>query len=243
MKPVYKGRVLSIKYPICDMGGESVSTAGERAYEVIRAGILSGQFQPGRRLKEEELTELCDVSRTPVREALRRLAVEGLVSVTPNAGAQVNIITPAELEEIYILRAMLESHAAERAAQNLTPEAIARLTALATEMERTELEPPEVVNRDFTPANTEFHKIIMDAAMSPRLSAMASLVVELPLILRTLSRYSDTDRRRSMAHHRELIDAFLAKDGAWAGSVMKTHIRAAFQALVRGDPPPSVRPL
>ncbi len=203
---------------------------------MIRAGILSGQFQPGARLKEEELTDLCEVSRTPVREALRRLAVEGLVSVTPNAGAQVNIITPAELEEIYVLRAMLESHAAERAARHLTPEAIERLKALAGEMERTVLEPPEIINRDFAPANSEFHKIILDAAMSPRLSAMASLVVELPLILRTLSRYSDEDRRRSMAHHRELIEAFCAKDGAWAAAVMKSHIHSAFQALVRNDP-------
>jgi DNA-binding GntR family transcriptional regulator len=118
----------------------------------------------------------------------------------------------------------------------LTPDAIARLKALATEMERTALAPPEVVNRDFTPANSEFHKIILDAAMSPRLSAMASLVVELPLILRTLSRYSPEDRARSMAHHRELIDAFVAKDGVWASAVMKSHIHAAFQALVRGDP-------
>jgi len=220
------------------MVGCNVSTAGERAYEVIRGGILSGQFQPGARLKEEELTDLCEVSRTPVREALRRLAVEGLVTVTPNAGAQVNIITPAELEEVYVLRAMLESHAADRAAQNLTPDAIERLKALADEMERTVLEPPEVINRDFAPANSEFHKIILDAAMSPRLSAMASLVVELPLILRTLSRYSDQDRRRSMAHHRELIEAFSAKDGAWAAAVMKSHIHAAFQALVRGDSSP-----
>jgi len=220
-----------------------VSTAGERAYDIIRSGIVSGRFGPGSRLKEEELTEVCDVSRTPVREALRRLAVEGLVSVTPNAGAQVRTISPGELEEIYTLRAMLEAHAAERAADNLTPEAIDRLGALACEMERTMLAPPDIINRDFTPANAEFHKIILDAANSPRLSAMAALVVELPLILRTLSRYSVEDRQRSMAHHRELIDAFLVKDGPWAGSVMKTHIRAAFQALVRGDPPPSVRPL
>ena len=67
-----------------------VSTAGGKAYDLIRSAILSGEFSPGRRLKEEELTTLCEVSRTPVREALRRLALEGLVVVTPNAGAQVS---------------------------------------------------------------------------------------------------------------------------------------------------------
>ncbi len=66
-----------------------MSTAGGRAYEIIRRSVLDGRFPPGARLKEEELTAMCGVSRTPVREALRRLAVEGLVVVTPHQGAQV----------------------------------------------------------------------------------------------------------------------------------------------------------
>jgi DNA-binding GntR family transcriptional regulator len=214
----------------------ALSTAGGRAYEIIREAILSGRFLPGHRLKEEELTTLCQVSRTPVREALRRLGVEGLVVVTPNAGAQVNILAPTELEEIYALRAMLEGYAAERAARNLTPEAIERLKSLASEMERVVLTDQENINRDFTPANSEFHKIILDCAMSSRLSSMASLVIEVPLTLRTLSRYSNEDRLRSMRHHRELIEAFEAHDGIWASSVMKSHVHAAFQALIRSSP-------
>ena len=77
-----------------------MSTVSALAYKVIRALILEGRFTPGERLKEEELTDLCGVSRTPVREALRRLALEGLVVLTPHQGAQVAEINEIELQEI-----------------------------------------------------------------------------------------------------------------------------------------------
>ncbi len=210
-----------------------VSTAGGKAYDLIRSAILSGEFSPGRRLKEEELTTLCEVSRTPVREALRRLALEGLVVVTPNAGAQVSETSPGELAEVYALRAMIEGHAAERAASRIDAGALARLRELAGEMEGSLGLAAEAFSREFAAVNAEFHRIILDAAMSPRLSAMAALVVELPLTRRTLALYSHDDLIRSMGHHRELVDAFEARDCAWAASVMKSHIHAAHQALVR----------
>ena len=94
----------------------------------------------------------------------------------------------------------------------------------------------------FTPANAEFHKIILTAAMSPRLSAMAALVIELPLTLRTLNRYTESDRRRSLRHHRELIDALEMRDGPWASSVMRSHVNAAYTALVRGALPKADTP-
>jgi len=212
-----------------------VSSAGARAYESIKEGIISGRFQPGERLKEDELTALCRVSRTPVREALQRLAAEGLVVVTPNAGAQVAAVNSLELEEIYVLRAMIEGYAARRAAANISPDDIERLKILASRMERAVEAGGEAMQATFTAANAEFHHIILDAAKSARLTAMATLVVELPLTLRTFARYSESDRRRSLRHHRELIDAFECRDGAWASSVMESHIHAAFRALVRSE--------
>jgi DNA-binding GntR family transcriptional regulator len=212
-------------------------SAGARAYQTIKDDILAGRFAPGERLKEDDLTARCKVSRTPVREALRRLGAEGLVRMTPNAGAQVAVLEPRDLEEIYALRAMIEGHAARRAAAHVGPEEIARLTILAEEMEAAVAAGGgEALGRRFTPANAEFHRIILDAAMSPRLSAMAALVIELPLTLRTLARYSDADRRRSLRHHRELIDALGAHDGEWAASVMMSHVHAALRALLRSGP-------
>ncbi len=216
-----------------------VSTAGGKAYDLIRSAILSGEFSPGHRLKEEELTTLCEVSRTPVREALRRLGLEGLVVVTPNAGAQVSDTSPGELAEIYALRAMIEGHAAERAASLIDAAALAKLRELATQMEGLLGLVAQEFSREFAAANSEFHRIILDSALSARLSAMSALVVELPLTRRTLELYSRNDLVRSMGHHRELVDAFEARDGAWAASVMRSHIHAAYQALVRAATPAS----
>ncbi len=212
-----------------------MSTASAKAYDFIRSAVLQGRFPPGMRLKEEELTGLCGMSRTPVREALRRLSIEGLVVATPHQGAQVAKMGEEELAEIYALRAMIEAHAAGRAAARITPEALDRLRALAVEMEAVveEALTGDDLNARFTPANSEFHTIIIDAAASPRLAVMGSLVIETPLIFRTLARYSKPELRRSMHHHRELIAAFESRDEDWARSVMRSHIYAAAHAVIR----------
>jgi DNA-binding GntR family transcriptional regulator len=209
-----------------------VSTAGVRAYDHIRSLIIEGRVAPGERLKEEELTESCGVSRTPVREALRRLATEGLVVVTPNQGAQVAMLGSAELEEIYALRAMIEGHAAARAARRITPEQIVELKRLASLMEAA-VESRSNLDQTFLPSNSAFHHLILDIAGSPRLRAMASLVVEIPLMVRTLARYSEAELQRSIQHHRELIAAFESGDEAWARSTMQSHVLSASHAVVR----------
>ena len=211
-----------------------MSTVSARAYEMVRSLIIEGRFRPGERLKEDELTALCDVSRTPIREALRRLAVEGLVVILPNQGAHVADMDPGEIDEIYALRAMIESHAARRAATRLTPAALDRLNELAAEMEAVVARGGAVVQESFPVLNGEFHRLILDAADSPRLSVMAGMVVEIPLVLRTLARYSDKELERSQHHHRELIAAFEARDVEWASAVMRSHIQAASHAVVRG---------
>ena len=209
-----------------------MSKAAAQAYERIRNLIVEGGAIPGARLKEEELTDLCGVSRTPVREALRRLAAEGLVVVSPNHGAQVAALAAEELAEIYALRAMLEGHAAARAATRMTPETLAELKRLAAEMEAAIAGRADFENA-FLAINSEFHRLILEAADSPRLTAMAAMVVEIPLIVRTLSRYSAHDFKRSVQHHRELIDAFEAGDGDWARSTMASHVLAASHAVMR----------
>ncbi len=208
-------------------------TASSRAYQTIREMIFAGRFEPGERLKEDDLTSLCGVSRTPVREALRRLATEGLVIDNPHHGVQVAVVQVADLEEIYTLRAMVESHAAMRAATRISPDQIERLKTLAAIMEDAIEEGEEADQLRFIPANAEFHRCIWEAALSPRLAHMAALVVELPLTVRTFSSYSADDRRRSAVHHRDIIAAFEARSPEWASSVMSSHIHAAFQALAR----------
>jgi len=207
-----------------------MSSATLRAYEIIKSGIVEGRFAPGQRLKEEELTLVCDVSRTPVREALRRLASEGMARLLPMHGAQVAPMGVRDLRELYELRAMIEGKAAALAAYQMSVENLEALSRLADEMEAAAAAREPAALR-IAAANAEFHRRIINAGGSGRLEIMARSVVEAPLTVRTFERYHDAQLQRSMRHHRELIDAFSARDPDWACGVMTSHIRAAFHTV------------
>ena len=99
-----------------------MSKAATKAYDAIRARILSGELAPGSHLKEEELAEFCGVSRTPLRDALRSLAADFYVSTVPNHGTFVSDWSVADIDDIFTLRGMLEGYAAQRAASRVTRE-------------------------------------------------------------------------------------------------------------------------
>lgn len=205
--------------------------AGERAYEAIRNGIATGAYKPGMHMRAGDLADTLGISRTPVREALRRLSAEGLVEFFANRGAYVTRWSQSDVDEVFGLRVVLESYAAELAATRLTGQQIDELSRLAGRMES--LADPGG-GRDLggiSVLNGEFHRVIMTAAANRRLAAMIAGVVELGLVARTFSVYSGADLARSMAHHRELIAAFSVRDQVWAASIMRSHIRNAHQAF------------
>ena len=210
-----------------------MSKASAAAFETIKAEIIRGRFLPGQRLKEDELTALCAVSRTPVREALRRLANEGFVTLIPNQGALVALMGASELADLYELRALVESYGAARAAVRISPAELVELKSLAGQIEDCARSPGALPVEDLATANTAFHRIILKAAASARLEAVAQIVIEAPLALRTLIRYSPDELARSIIHHRELIAAFEARDPEWARAVMLSHIKAANHVLIR----------
>lgn len=205
--------------------------AAHQAYESIRNLILDGSYRPGEKLSEEELAARLGVSRTPVREAVRRLHAEGLVEWAANRGATVPEWSERDLEEIFELRALLESYGAELAATRITPEEIARLRELSAEMERHAASGDPGRADRIAVCNAEFHDIVLRAGRNHRLSALLGAVVQTPLVYRTFRRYDEAALSRSMAHHRELVDAFESGDRAWAGSVMRAHILAARATL------------
>lgn len=215
--------------------------AVDRVYARLRADILDGVHPPGARLGEVELAATTGSSRTPVREALRRLEVEGLVEVLPHRGARVPDWTPEDLEEIYDLRMLLESAAARRAATRVAAADVDRMDELCRLMEAA-VEPGAGQDLDrVAELNAEFHDIVRAAASSGRLVSMLNAVVQLPLVMRTFHRYSPADLARSSAHHRELAAALRARDGTWAESVMRAHVLAAKAVLLRAARTPDDR--
>jgi DNA-binding GntR family transcriptional regulator len=200
----------------------------ESAYERLRGQILSGELVHGERLAEEEIAENLGISRTPVREALRRLASEGLVDVAPNRGASVARWESADLKEIFDLRAILESYATQRAALRAGSGVIEVLSDVCQEMEDifANLDGPRSL-RSLAERNRRFHHTIIEAAESPRLNSMIDSLTHVPVVMQTFSQYSTHALARSLQHHREIVDAMRAQDAEWASSVMRAHILAA----------------
>lgn len=218
-----------------------MGNATERAYETIRTAILEGTFPPGARLKETELVAFCGVSRTPVREALRRLAAEDFVVVQRNQGAQVKSWSAADLDELFSLRALLEGHAAARAASRISPPELARIATAVQEMsavlERGMSQKKKAA--EFLRLNGKVHEGIWLASGSERLVSMLRHLVEQALMAHTAARFSLARVAQSHHHHEELLQALSAGDPAWAEAIMRNHIHAARHALAPavGAPP------
>lgn len=211
-----------------------MAAAVERAYLTIREGIVSGAYAPGAHLTAQGLAGASGISRTPVREAMRRLHAEGLISFIPNRGAFVTRLDERDVVKIYDLRVVLEGYAAETAAREASPAQIADLEALARVM--TAVGDSDI--DQIAGLNNDFHKRIVLAAANPRLEASLASIVEAPLVLRTFRRYSPGELRRSVSQHLELVEAISARDGLWARSVMTSHILAGRNALLRSLEPP-----
>ena len=213
-----------------------MSRASEQAYAMIRADLLSGALRPGEQLTEDRLAQITGVSRTPVREAVRRLEAELLLVRSDTKRLFVADWSRDDVEEMFTLRQMLECHAAERAATRFSREQIAELEAVNGAL-RAAIEQPEPDVALFLDCNRAFHDAIIDAAHSPRLAQLLGRLVEAPVVLRTARTYSPEDLHQSARDHDELIAAFAARDPDWARAVMGSHLRRAFHAFARAVGP------
>lgn len=213
-----------------------MSRASEQAYAKIRAHLLSGAVKPNEQLTEDRLAQITGVSRTPVREAVRRLEDELLLVRSDTKRLFVADWSRDDIEEMFTLRQMLECHAAERAARRLSRAQIGALEELNRDLKAAiEQTPPDVAR--FLDANRAFHEVIIDAAQSPRLGQLLPKLVEAPVVLRTARTYSSDDLRQSARDHDELIAAFAAHDPDWARAVMGSHLRRAFHTFARAVGP------
>ena len=206
-----------------------MSSASDRAYAGIRDLILSGEMPAGAPLGEEALAQRCGVSRTPVRDALRRLEAELLVQRTDSQRCFVAEWSLDDVGDTFELRAMTEGLAARRAAERMEPARLDELRAchavIAAAIERSDLD-----ISGFLEANRRFHTLIVESAGSPRLAALLGTLVEQPIVWRTAHQYGREELQRSHREHSELIAAFERGDGQWAADIMSAHIRRAFHA-------------
>lgn len=194
------------------------------AVDAIRALILGGAYKPGQKLGEVELAERLAVSRTPVREALRRLAADGLVEHVPNKGARVVDYSAEELEHLFTLRAHVEGLAARSAAEAMSPSEIDALEDIAEEIALYALPGPARDLDRVYGLNAAFHQALAAGTGSAALRSTIDSLFHTTARLRTLRGFDESAVRRSVNHHLEIVAALRARDGYWAESVMRAHL-------------------
>lgn len=193
----------------------------ESVTEVLRDGILEGSLRPGQRLGQVKLAEELGVSRIPLRDALRRLEAEGLVTIDRRRGARVSSLTAADVQEVYEMRMMLEAECARRAISSLEDDDVERLVELSLEMDRLATDPIEGPQ-----ARWEFYSELYALAERPRMRAtilvLRALVVRYHLL-------TDSGHHRD---HEELRSCIRERDGERAAEMIRAHLDTARQDLI-----------
>lgn len=206
-----------------------MSRASDRAYDRIKSMILQGELLPGAQIREENLAETCGVSRTPVRDALRRLESQAFIRRSESQRSFVAEWSLDDIADAFELRVMLEGRAARRAAERIDQAALKQLQDCNKMIFKAVAQAPADI-QGFLEANREFHAIILEVAASRRLSSLLSALIEQPVVWRTAHHYGREALLRSHSEHEELLAAFARRDGAWAEAVMSAHIHRAFHA-------------
>jgi DNA-binding GntR family transcriptional regulator len=224
-----------------------------RLADQIAAAVRSGEYPPGARLRQEILADRFNVSRTPIREALRILEAKGVVELIPNRGAVVRMPAPREIREAYQVRAELEGLAAELAAEWISEDQIERLSAAearfrraveallpaGTDGARATAKAPARGARTRQPTwvetNEEFHDLIVEAAGNRRLRSMLADLHEgflRPVMLATTS-MDGRWMRENVAQHEAIVAAIVRHDAAEARRQMTHHVKRSGELMVR----------
>lgn len=201
----------------------------DHAVEKLRNAIATGLYKPGLRLVERELCEALGVSRTSVREAMRQLQAENLITVGPRRNISVTVLTPQDAHDIYELREMIEKAAAERFVRNANGESMKALKRIWKDMHK-------AINKNDLPtlagmANL-FTETVLEGSGSRVIRDTGMQLLKRVSYLRITSMSEPGRLENGMAEWDELVDAMEAGDAEGAGRAMARHVRRSKEALV-----------
>lgn len=200
----------------------------DEVVDVIRDRIYDGLYAPGAPLRQEQLAADLDVSRTPLREALRMLEREGLVKVAPGRGLRVVDADLPALLDAYEAREMIDGLAARLLARRADPAVRSRLAAVVDD-QRAAVAPwqPAV----YTAANVEFHRVVIEGCGNDHVVSQLPLVRMTSQIFTPLKLLDETRAREAIAQHGSILEAVAAGDEAAAEERAREHIRSTIDGL------------
>lgn len=199
-------------------------------FQTLRKAILTGELKPGERLMEIHLASKLGVSRTPIREAIHKLELEGLVTILPRRGAMVSEISERGLKDVLEVRRDLDSFCAELASERITEEDKKRL------VDANEAFNEAVKTKDATimaKADVAFHDIIIEATGNERLVAMINNLAEQIFRYRFEYIKDETKRDNIIKEHKNLMDAIVKGDKAAAREASRVHIDNQEKAILK----------
>ena len=205
--------------------GDKYSLRG-KVYDRIREDILNGVYKEHEELKEATLGKMMDVSRTPVREALRQLELEGLVEIIPNKGARVTGITKKDIDDIYQIRYLLEGLSARWATEYITEEQIEKMeeTLYLTEFHAKKGNFTQVYELD-----SQFHELMYEASGSKMLNHILTDFHMYVTRIRRTSLALDNRSKNSTEEHRAILDAIKARDAQKAEECAHNHVKSTIK--------------
>ena len=209
---------------------DSYKPLRELVCENIRQAIIDGTFSPGERLMEIQLADEMGVSRTPVREAIRKLELEGFVVMIPRRGTYVADISIRDITEIYEIRTCLDVLSAGLAAERITDEELEALNRLLVEIGQyiAENNMEKIVEAD-----TAFHDILYQASRNERLRSIINNLREQLTGIRGRSMSYPGRLVETMDEHRALVDSIAARDVERAQNAARVHIENAAHTLMK----------
>lgn len=205
----------------------------EQVHRAIRSALLSGDFKPGERLTEKQLAERFGVSRTPVREAFRRLAEEGLVSVDPNAGVRVKAVSVDDMKHLSEVRLALEKVGLQYLLREFRREDLDRLQlALAASQQMAAW--PDYDAAELLDRNISFHRQIVACARNPWLESYWEDVCSQIVLFRAAILEDPGDRLEVAREHAEIVRRVRSRDVPGAVQALEYHFLADQMRSIRG---------
>jgi DNA-binding GntR family transcriptional regulator len=217
------------RQPLVPIRLDNYKPLRELVFESLREAIISGMLRPSERLMEIQLAEEMGVSRTPVREAIRKLELEGLVVMIPRKGAYVAGMSIKDIADVFEIRGALEGLAAELASERATDEELEvmerYLVKISEEIENGDLS--KVVETD-----TDFHTLIYEASRNARLSQIINNLREQIQRFRTTSLSFPGRMKVALEEHRKIVEALSSRDGELARKLAQEHIENAENTMM-----------
>lgn len=200
-------------------------------FDTLRQAILTGELKPGERLMEIHLANRLGVSRTPIREAIRKLELEGLVTMIPRRGAEVAQITEKSMNDVLEVRRAMDALCAELACERISPEELESLGKACAHFEET-VGARNLNLKEIAQADVEFHDIIVRATGNRRLIQLIQNLSEQMYRYRLEYIKDESQHGRLMQEHRIIYESIVKKDKETASQAAKLHIDNQEKAII-----------